>query len=287
MGVSPGSTWPFGSATTLRPSAARRTGTMTMVSSPRTTTPPAENSRLRGSRRLVSVDIAPQRDRVVDGEPSAALGDHAGALERGEKTAGRLPAGARQLRQVGLGGGDEDVGVGRALGARLVDELAEHGRHAALHRLEALAGEALVGRAQPPPERGDELDGDLGVLAHQPAHVGAEDGERFDAVDRLDGRRAAFVVEHRQLAEDVAGAEGRQGDRAAVRVLADGARVAGADDIARVARVALAEDDVTCRKPAWDSQLRDLAELARAEGLEDRDAREEGDRLVVRRRGHV
>ena len=56
------------------------------------------------------------------------------------------------------------------------------------------------------------------------------------------GRRAALVVEHRQLAEDVAGAEVRQRDRAAVGVLADGAGVPGADDVARVALVALAED---------------------------------------------
>src|SRR4051794_13056942 len=244
MGVSPGSTWPFGSATTLRPSAARRTGTMTMVSSPRTTTPPAENSRLRGSRRLVSIDIAPQRNRVVDGEPSATLGDDAGALERGEEAAGRLAAGAGELGEVGLRGGDEDVGIGRALGPRLVDELAEHGRHAALHRLEALAGQPLVGGAQPAAQRGDELDRDLGVLAHQPAHVGPEDGERLHGVDGLDGRRAPLVVEHRQLAEDVARAEGGEGDRPPVGMLADRARVAGADDVARVAGVALAEDDV-------------------------------------------
>src|SRR4051812_42219131 len=150
MAVSPGSTWPFGRATTLRPSAARRTGTMTIVSSPRTTTPPAENSRLLPWEPCFawSVDITAQRDGVVDREPAAPLGDHPGALEGGEEAAGRLAAGARQLGEVGLRGGDEHVGLGASLGARLVDELAEHGRDPALHGLEALAREPLVGRAQ-------------------------------------------------------------------------------------------------------------------------------------------
>ena len=54
-------------------------------------------------------------------------------------------------------------------------------------------------------------------------------------VERLDRRRAALVVEHRQLAEDVAGAEVRERDRAAVGVLADRPRVAAAHDVAGVA----------------------------------------------------
>src|SRR3954464_10358521 len=139
--------WPLGSATTLRPLAARRTGTMTIVSSPLTTTPPAENSRLRGSRRS-SVDIPPEGDRVVDRQSPAALRDHPGALERGQETAGRLAAPAGGPCPVRPGGGQQDVAVAGALGAGLVDELGDHGGHAALHRLEALAGEALVGRAQ-------------------------------------------------------------------------------------------------------------------------------------------
>ena len=215
------------------------------------------------------------------------MGDHAGALERGEEAAGGLAAGAGELGQVGLGGGDEHVAVSRALGARLLDELAEHGGDAALHGLEALAGQALVGGAQAAPQRDDELDRDVAVLAHEPAHVGPEDGERVDGLDRLDGRGAAFVVEHRQLAEDVAGPEGGEGDRPPVRVLADGPRVAGANDVARVAGVALAEDDVARLEAPRHGQLGDSRELARAEGLEDRDAREEGDGLVVRGGRHV
>ncbi len=69
-----------------------------------------------------------------------------------------------------------------------------------------------------------------------------EDRERLEVVDRLDGGRAPLVVEHRQLAEDLAGAERGERDLAAVGVLADRPRVAAADDVARVGGVALAED---------------------------------------------
>src|SRR3954452_18715878 len=231
--------WPLGRATTARPFAARRTGTITIVSSPRTTTPPAENSRLR--RPPASVDIKPESDRVVDGQEVSPLRDDAGALEGGQEAAGRLAAGARELGHVGLGGGEQDVALARALRSGLVHELGDDGRHPALHGLEALAREALVGGAQPPSQRGDELDGDLVVVAHQAAHVGAEDREGLERVDGLDRGRAALVVEHRQLAEEVARAERRQRDRAAVWMLADRPRVPDLDDVARVAGVALPE----------------------------------------------
>ena len=64
---------------------------------------------------------------------------------------------------------------------RLLDEVGEHDRDAALDGLEGLAGEALVGLAQAAPERDDELRRDVGVLAHQAPHVGAEDRDRLDA----------------------------------------------------------------------------------------------------------
>ena len=84
----------------------------------------------------------------------------------------------------------------------------------------------------------------------------AEDRDRLDVVERLDRGRAPLVVEHRQLAEDVAGAEVRQRDRAAVGVLADRAGVAGAHDVARVRLVALAEDHaLTGLEPARDGHL--------------------------------
>src|SRR3712207_7697603 len=51
-------------------------------------------------------------------------------------------------------------------------------------------------------ERDDELHRDVGVLAHEPPHVRAEDRQRVQRVEGLHGRRPALVVEHRELAED-------------------------------------------------------------------------------------
>ena len=64
-----------------------------------------------------------------------------------------LARGAGELGDVGLGDRHEDVALARALGLRLAHELAEHAGDAALHGLEGLAREALVGLAQPAAER--------------------------------------------------------------------------------------------------------------------------------------
>src|SRR5256885_6090379 len=109
----------------------------------------------------------------------------------------------------------------------------------------------------------------------------------FRSVDGLDRGRAALVVEHRQLTEEVARTEGGQRDRPPVGMLADGARVAAAHDVARAAGVTLPEDDLPRLEAARHGELGDARQLARAERLEDRDAREEGDGLVVGRRRHV
>ena len=50
------------------------------------------------------------------------------------------------------------------------------------------------------------------ALPQQPAHVAAENRDRLRGLDSLDGRGAALVVEHRQLAEDLSRAEGGERD---------------------------------------------------------------------------
>src|SRR5205823_14504472 len=107
-----------------------------------------------------------------------------------------------------------------AVATLLLDELAEHNRHAALHRLEGLAREALVGFTQPPAQRDHQARGDLGVPAEQPPHVWTQQATHAQRLDRFDRRRALLVLEQRQLAEDVARPEPRQGDPAPVAVRA-------------------------------------------------------------------
>src|SRR3954468_23260762 len=134
--VSPDSGWPLGRASVRRPSGPGLRGTIATISSPRTTTPPAETSRLE--------DIPLQRARVVHGQLAAALRDDPRALERGQEARGRLAGGAGELGDLRLCGGDQDVGVGGALALGVADELRQDGRDAALHGLEGLAGEAVV-----------------------------------------------------------------------------------------------------------------------------------------------
>ena len=101
-----------------------------------------------------------------------------------------------------------------------------------------------------------------------------------ELVDRLDGRRPALVVEHRQLAEDLARAERRERELAPVGVLADRPRVPAADDVARVRGVALAEDGLAGAEAAGHRHRGDGAELRRAELGEGGDLREERGRVL-------
>src|SRR6187551_335066 len=88
-GVSPSIGPPLGRPSTrLRPR-----GTITMTSSPRTTTPPYDVS--------CSVDIAAEGFGVVHDQPPPALRDHSCPLEHREEPARRLPRGARELGEVG------------------------------------------------------------------------------------------------------------------------------------------------------------------------------------------
>ncbi len=150
----------------------------------------------------------------------------------------------------------------------LGDEVAEDDRHAALHGLEGLAREPLVHLAQAPAERDHQPRCDVGMFAHQPAHVGTEHPHHDRRLDRLHRRGAALVLEHRELAEDVARAERRERDRAPVAVRADRARVPIAHDVAGVAGVAFAEHDLTWRELARHRHLRDPLEVAALERRE-------------------
>ena len=220
---------------------------------------------------------------VVHHQAAASLGDHAGALEHRQKAARRLAGRSRQLGEVGLSGRDQHVPL-LAVGKLLRDELAKHHRHPALHGLEGLGGEPLVGRSQPIGQRDHELRRQLGVLLEQPAHVGSQHGDGLHAIAGLHRGRAALVVEHGQLAKDVPGAKRGERDRAPVGVCAEGACVAGAHDVARVALVALAEDHLAGLEAARDGDLRDLLEILARQRLEYRDPGEELDRLVGTRR---
>ena len=111
------------------------------------------------------------------------------------------------------------------------------------------------------PRRRQQLHRDLGVLVQQPLQVARQDRDRAHVVDRLDGGGADLAAEHRQLAEDLARAQVGERDRAPVRVLAGDARLAPLEHVARVAGVALAQDDRARRVAARHRDARDLLQL--------------------------
>ena len=77
-----------------------------------------------------------------------------------------------------------------------------------------------VGGAQPPDQPGDQLQRDLRVAGEQRPHVAGRQRQQLAVGQRLGAGRALVAVEHRQLAEDLPRAEGGEGDRAPVGVLA-------------------------------------------------------------------
>ena len=107
----------------------------------------------------------------------------------------------------------------------------------------------------------------------------------LEVVGRLDGRRAALVVEHRQLAEDVSRPERGERDLAAVRVLADGARVPGADDVTGVRVVTLAEHELAGAEAPRHRDFGDAAQVLVRELLEHGHAAQQRGRLLSAR-GH-
>jgi hypothetical protein len=161
------------------------------------------------------------------------------------------------------------------LGAFLRDQLAQHHCHATLHGLEGLAREALVGLAQTSAERDHQTRGDPGVLDHQPTHVRAEHRHHTRLLNRFNRSRAALVLEQRQLAEDVTRAERRERDYAPTGVLACRTGATGADDVAGVARVALAEHNLARLKRARNREIGDPLQVLVFERGEHRHAREQ------------
>ena len=96
-----------------------------------------------------------------------------------------------------------------------------------------------------------------------------EQGDRRRVLERLDRRRARLAAPHRQLAEDVAAPQLGERDRAPVAVVARHARRAAAHDVAGVAVVTLAEDDLAGRPAARDRDVGELRDVARPEPREE------------------
>ncbi len=164
-----------------------------------------------------------------------------------------------------------------------LDQLHQDAGDPARDLLERLPRDPRVGLPEPLRQRSEQLHGDLRMLVQQALEVAGEDRHGPHVVDRLDRRRANLAVEHRKLAEDLARAEVRERDRAAVGVLADDPRRAGAQDVAGVAWVSLAQDDRPRRVAPGHGDAGDLFELLRRQLREQRNPAQERDRRFRRR----
>ena len=105
---------------------------------------------MAASGAVISKNVIAQLGRRQDGDPAAAGADDAGALKVGEEAADALARGTGELGQVGLVHADRDLASLCCSRCLFGDELGEDAGDATGDGLEGLAGDALVGGAQPP-----------------------------------------------------------------------------------------------------------------------------------------
>src|SRR3954471_5670965 len=94
--------------------------------------------------RADSVDVVPERVRLMHHDLAAAGRDQAGPLELRQEAAGALARGAGELGDLGLRGADEHVVAELAVGAEALHLAEQRARDAARHGLERLPRDALV-----------------------------------------------------------------------------------------------------------------------------------------------
>src|SRR5437764_624121 len=132
-----------------------------MAASTRSSAMPRRRSWRSTMRSRASVDVVSEGVGVMHENLAAPGGDQPGALELGEEARRALPRGARELRDLGLGGLDQDrrAVVAGAVGLaedRLPVEVAA--RHGHLGQLRQVAWRQAGEDGRPAEEAGDLLD---------------------------------------------------------------------------------------------------------------------------------
>src|SRR5262245_18375993 len=230
--------------------------------------------------RSRSVDVVAESRGVMHRHLPTSQRDDSGPFERRQEAAGALARGAREVRYLGLGRADQDVRLARAVGLARQGLGEQRARHAAGDGLERLLEQALVGAADALGKAGEQVQRQLGVAANQALHVAREQRDGARGLDDLRGGRALLSAEHRELAEQLAGAQLRQRDHAPIRMLAcehDGTR---AEQIAGVADVALPEDHLAALPVPRDGHPGHFLELAALDLAEHLRLGQQPDRFV-------
>ena len=211
----------------------------------------------------------------MHGHLSSAEGDHTRPLKRGEEAARALARGAGQMGDLRLGRADQHVALRCALGLA-GDRLREQRTcHPPRDRLKRLLEQPLVGSAHPLGERSQQLQREVGMASDQALHVAGEQGNGARGLDRLRRRRTRLSPEHGQLAKQGSGPQLGQRDHPTVLMLARENHRAGANEVAGVTGIALAEDDLAPIPVSWHRHLGYGRQLGRLEIAEDFGARQQ------------
>ena len=232
--------------------------------------------------RARSVDVVPESSGVMHGDLPTSQRDDPGPLKRRQEAAGALARGAGQVRDLRLGGADQHVRVGRAVGL-------------------ARSSSGRAGRSPPGRPRSGTTAGaaarSCGSLARRGWRAASGRGRgcgrtrRWTSVASSATRRRRprspprwpSAVSPRNIASSPNSMPARSSASATMRpswcsrVSTIGAR---SEQVAGVAHVALAEDHLAAVPVPRNGDLRHLLQLARLDLAEDLGRGEQADGLV-------
>ncbi len=204
--------------------------------------------------------------RFVIARLPGGLANDAVELERAQRLVDGRARGSRDARELVLGQGDDDPLV---RGAVYPGEVGEPTDHTPLDGHEQRVEQLHV---QLPHLGGEELDQELvdsRMIAAETTELALRDGERFRALQRFDRRRARRARAHdRHLAEAVPRSPDRDRRLVAERCRDANRKPAFRDQVQRIRRITLVEDDLAARERAATGNRDQPANLLARDSLE-------------------
>ena len=186
----------------------------------------------------------------------------------------RLAGGGDELGELAVRDAHVDAHPGGGHLAVAVGQVEQHAREAGRHLVEREALEPHAADADAPRERAEHAQGDGRLGDQQRLEVGDRAAQHRAALERVDALATGGVVE-RQPADDVAGVDERDGDRAAVR--ADPRHAGGAcgHEVRAAPRILGADELLAALVRPGREDRREGAETLGRHALEQRQAAED------------
>lgn len=136
-------------------------------------------------------------------------------------------------------------------------------------------------RAETAGEAADQVQGQCGILLEEPEKVPRGDGEDTCVFHGFDARHAGLLVDHRQLADELAGAEACD-----LGAAPNYTRRAGQDDVEPAPELSLSDDELAGRELDLACHVGQPRHRLLADALEERHASER-DGLLLGAYGHA